>query len=85
MRFDREVYASVALKSEIKDNSNKSHCFYDSRSVYDFLIDHFDYDTAVSAESWTELASVGERYEDEGFEIEMMENWNVRRNFRKIR
>ena len=74
MRFDRGVYASVKLKSEIKENSSKRHWFYDSRSVYDFLIDHFDGDTAASAESWTELASVGERYENEGFEIEMMED-----------
>lgn len=73
MRFDKGVYASVTLKADIKENSSESHYFYDSRSVYDFLIDHFDDDTAASAESWTELASVGEWYEDDGFEIEMME------------
>ena len=34
----------------------------------------FDHDTCANAESWTELASVGEWYEDEDFEIEMMED-----------
>ena len=74
MRFDREVYASVTLKRDIKENSSESHYFYDSRSVYDFLIYYFDHDTCAKAESWTELASVGEWYEDDDFEIEMMED-----------
>lgn len=74
MKFDRGVYASVTLKSDIKENSSESHYFYDSRSVYDFLIDHFDHETCANAESWTELASVGEWYEEDDFEIEMMED-----------
>lgn len=79
MRFDKGVYAQVTLKSEItyKDNaeieSSESHYFADSQSVYDFLIDYFDGDTAADAESWTELACVGEFYENDEFEIEMME------------
>ena len=74
MKFSRGVYAQVTLKADIKENSSESHYFYDSQSVYDFLIGHFDDDTAASAESQTELASVGEWYEDDGFEIEMMED-----------
>lgn len=73
MRFSKGVYAQVTLKEDIKEDSSCSHCFYDSRSVYDFLIDHFDHDTAAEAEGWTELACVGEWYEEDDFEIEMME------------
>ena len=69
MRFSKGVYAQVTLKECI----GSSHYFYDSRSVYDYLIDYFDHDTAANAEGWTELASVGEWYEEDGFEIEMME------------
>lgn len=73
MRFSNGVYAQVTLKADIKEDSSHSHYFYDSRSVYDFLIDYFNHDTAASAESWTELACVGEWYETDDFEIEMME------------
>lgn len=69
MRFSNGVYAQVTFKRDI----NESHYFYDSRSVYDCLIDYFDHDTAVAAECWTELACVGEWYETDDFEIEMME------------
>ena len=69
MRFSYGVYAQVTLKECV----GISHHFYDSRSVYDFLIDYFNHNTAMEAESWTELASVGEWYETDDFEIEMME------------
>lgn len=78
-RFDSGVYAQVTLKSEIELKSNgeiktsSSHCFADSRSVYDFLIDYFDHETAANAESWTELATIGDFYENEYLEIEMIE------------
>lgn len=78
-RFDKGVYAQVTLKNEadLKGNgeikTSSSHCFVDSGSVYDFLIDHFDHETAAKAESWTELAVVGSFYENEYFEIEMIE------------
>lgn len=78
-RFDFGVYAQVTLKSEVglKENgevkTSESHYFADSGSVYDFLIDHFDHETAAEAESWTELAPVGSFYESEYFEIEMIE------------
>ena len=69
MRFSNGVYAQVTLK---KDTS-QSYYFYDNRSVYDFLIEHFDHNIVVEAQCWTEMASVGEWYEEDGFEIEMME------------
>lgn len=69
MLFSKGVYAQVTLKECV----GRSHYFYDSRSVYDFLIDYFNHDTAAEAEGWTELAGVGEWYEADGFEIEMME------------
>lgn len=69
MRFSSGVYAQVTLKQRVGNSSY----FYDSRSVYDFLIDYFDHNTAMEAESWTELACVGEWYENDDFEIEMME------------
>lgn len=80
-RFSNGVYAQITLKNEIELKENGeikfsvSHCFADSGSVYDFLIDYVDCDTAADAESWTELASVGEFYENDDFEIEMIERW----------
>ena len=69
MRFSNGVYAQVTLKKDISE----SHYFYDTRSVYDFLIEYFDHNIAVDAQCWTEMACVGEWYEEDGFEIEMME------------
>lgn len=45
----------------------------DSKEVYESLVKRFGHDVAASAESWTELASVGEWYEEYEFEIEIME------------
>lgn len=78
-RFDSGIYAQITLKNEIKLKKNdevetsESHCFADSGSVYDFLIDNFEHNIAAEAESWTELASVGDLYEGAYFEIEMIE------------
>ena len=78
-RFDSGVYAQITLKNEIKLKKNgevetsESHCFADSGSDNDFLIDNFEHDIAAEAESWTELASVGDLYEGAYFEIEMIE------------
>lgn len=69
MRFSNGVYAQVTLKKDI----SKSYYFYDNRSVYDFLIEHFDHNVASDAQCWTEMASVGDWYEEDDFEIEMME------------
>ena len=69
MRFSGGVCAKVTLKEYV----GKSLYFYDSRSVYDYLIKYFSHDIVASAESWTELACVGEWYETDDFEIEMME------------
>ena len=68
MRFSRGVYAQVTFK-----DGRQSSYFADSRSVYDCLIDYFDHDTAAEAEGWTEMACVGEIYEEDEFEIEMVE------------
>lgn len=69
MGFSNGVYAQVTLKECI----GRSHYCYDSKSVYEYLIRYFNHNIAAEAESWTELASVGEWYEAEDFEIEMME------------
>lgn len=69
MRFSSGVYAQVTLKKDISE----SYYFYDNRSVYDFLIEHFDHNVAVDAQCWTEMACVGDWYEEDEFEIEMME------------
>lgn len=42
-------------------------------SVYYALVELFGHETAASAEGWCELASIGEHYEDNGFEIEVVE------------
>ena len=67
--FSHGVYAKVTLKERV----GRSSYFADSRSVYDLLIDYFPHDVSADAESWTELACVGELYEADGFEIEMVE------------
>lgn len=69
MRFSNGVYAQVTLKKDI----SKSYYFYDNRSVYDFILEHFDHNIAVDVQGWTETACVGEWYEEDEFEIEMME------------
>lgn len=64
--FSNGVYAKITLKNNIETEqdsetvNSKSHYFADSGSVYDFLIDIFPHEVAAEAESWTELASVGE-------------------------
>ena len=68
MRFSRGVYAQITFK-----DGSQSGYFADSRSVYDRLIDDFDHDTAAEAEGWTEMACIGEIYEEDEFEIEMVE------------
>lgn len=80
--FNNGTYAQITLKNEIELKKNgevetsESHYFADSGSVYDFLIDNFEHDIAAEAESWTELAAVGDFYEGAYFEIEMMEDKN---------
>lgn len=69
MMFSNGVCAKVTLKEHVGGSSY----FYDSRSVYDLLIDYFDHQTAANAQCWTELACVGEIYEADEFTIEMME------------
>lgn len=69
MRFDRGVYAQIVFK-----DGSKNGYFADSQSVYDRLIDNFSHDVAVEAESWTEMACVGEVYEHDDFIIEMVED-----------
>lgn len=69
MMFSNGVCAKVTLSERIGSSSY----FYDSRSVYDLLIDYFQYDIAADAEGWTEVACVGEIYEADEFIIEMME------------
>lgn len=68
MKFSRGVYAQITFK-----DGSQSGYLADSRSVYDHLIDDFDHDTAAEAEGWTEMACVGEIYEEDEFEIEMVE------------
>lgn len=78
--FSKGIYAQITLKSEIKTKQSgevkrsTSHYFADSGSVYDFLIDMFPHEIAADAESWTELASIRDFYENEYFEIEMTED-----------
>ena len=68
MRFSRGVYAQITFK-----DGSQSGYFSDSRSVYDRLIDDFDHNPAAEAEGWTDMACIGEIYEEDEFEIEMVE------------
>jgi hypothetical protein len=73
MRFSHGVYAQLTFKKDIEEDCSMSYYLYDSRDVYEHLVEQFGHDRAANAEAWTELASVGEWYEDDDFEIEMME------------
>ena len=68
MKFSYGVQAKVTIEGRSYD----MYC-NTSREVYDCLISHFDHDVAAEAEGWTEMACVGEWYDEDGFEIEMIE------------
>jgi hypothetical protein len=72
MKFSNGVVAKITFKETLAHRGYVMICT-DSREIYDSLVDRFGHDVAASAEGWTELASVGEWYEEDEFEIEMME------------
>lgn len=53
------------------ESYRKSVTCYRSERVYDVLVDDFDRteEDAIEAESWSELASVGEVYQGDGFTV----------------
>ena len=69
MKVSKGVYAQVTLKQDISE----SCYFYNCGSVYDFLEERFGHYLAENASSWVELACVGDIYEDDDIEIEIME------------
>lgn len=70
MKFSNGVYAQVTFKKE----PNHSYYYEDSQAVYYKLEPHFGHENAADAQGWTEVACVGDWYETDGFEIEMMED-----------
>ena len=72
MKFSSGVVAKITFKETLAHRGYEMFCS-DSREVYSCLIERFEHDVATEAESWTEMACVGEWYEEDGFEIEMME------------
>ena len=72
MIFSRGVVAKITFKETLAHRGYEMFCS-DSRDVYYCLVDRFDHYVAANAECWTELACVGEWYEEDDFEIEMME------------
>jgi hypothetical protein len=72
MEFSYGVVAKITFKETLTHRGYEIFCS-DSREVYDCLIDRFEHDIAANAEGWVELACVGEWYEEDEFEIEMME------------
>lgn len=69
MNISKGVYVQVTLKEDI----STSYHFYNCRRVYDFLNKRFGHNLAGKASSWVELACVGDIYEDDDIEIEIME------------
>lgn len=57
------------------ENRYKSKTCYRSERVYDALVDDFEVseEDAIEAESWAELAYVGEVYQGENFTITVEE------------
>ena len=72
MKFTYGVVAKIAFKETLTHRGYVMICT-DSREVYDSLMYRFGHMVAAEAEGWTELACVGEWYEEDEFEIEMME------------
>ena len=69
MTFSYGVCAKVTLTKE----PNYSYYYRNSRAVYDKLEEYVGHYDAVEAEGWTEMACVGEMYEQDEFIIEMVE------------
>lgn len=69
MKFSNGVYAMVILVKE----PGYSHYYGNSRAVYDKLESYVGHDEAAEAEGWTEMACVGQVYEQDEFTIEMVE------------
>lgn len=57
------------------ENYRKSRTCYRAERVYDELVDNFGVseEDAIEAESWSELACIGEVYQGEGFTITVEE------------
>lgn len=53
------------------ENYRKSITCYSAERVYDALVDDFNTteEDAIEAEGWSELASIGEVYQGDGFEV----------------
>ncbi len=69
MKFSYGVSAMVTLTKE----PNYSYYYGKSRDVYDKLEPYVGHYEAAEAEGWTEMACVGEVYEQDEFIIEMVE------------
>lgn len=69
MKFSYGVCAKVTLTKE----PNYSYYYRNSRAVYDKLEEYVGHYEAAEAEGWTEMACVGEIYEQDEFIIEMVE------------
>ncbi len=67
MRFKR---GDLVLVWTIENYRLEKRC-YTAERVYDTLIDYFDTteEEAIDAESWSELACIGESYYGENFKI----------------
>ena len=72
MRLSKGIVAKVTFYETLL--YDKYSCYYDDTIyIYEDLDDRFGTEECIEAASWCELATVGERYEGDGFEIEMME------------
>lgn len=72
MKFSYGVVAKITFKETLTHRGYETFCS-DSIDVYDYLVDRFGHNVAANAEGWVELACIGEWYEDDEFEIEIME------------
>jgi hypothetical protein len=69
MDFSYGVKAMVTLTKE----PEYSYYYGNSRDVYDKLEPYVGHYEAAEAEGWTEMACIGEIYEQDEFIIEMVE------------
>ena len=67
-KFPEKVYAQVTFKEDISE----SFYFNDSFELYKFLSKYFPENFAKEAKEWTESSSVGDFFEKNDVEIEMM-------------
>ena len=71
--FNMKFSNGICARLTFKDEDGLTFRQYSSELVYIGLESRYGHEVAADAQGWTEVASIGELYEHDKFEIEMME------------